>query len=349
MLKEEIRVLRDHIAQLGEGLADHDRLRAQIEKLGATQDRVHQLEVELSDREAAHRGTIQQLERTSRNETGRLKSLYRSTTSFGKKESEIKEWEKKLPARFVNMKGRSRKPEQCTAQDQLHEHQLAEHQLREEQRLAKHQLHERDEQIARLQRQLQDLETVRQNLTTDVQRIPEKDEQITRPSKAAQRNASRARAEASLPQRDRAISRQLRSPKSPPALNQLRVPPQPRLPLDQDQPRAHKTAHDRIPSPNWTSLVLYLKSKLSRSPRLLLGPKPALETKTSPDKTASGATRCFSSLHIQAGTTERHWTRFPRRATPNCATPSTKAEPINKAVFSAKQSPDERLFPPNQP
>ncbi|HBR48685.1 MAG TPA: hypothetical protein DEA71_01245, partial [Nitrospira sp.] len=62
VLKEEIRVLREQIAQLNEGLAHQDRLRAQVKKLEATQERVHQLEVELSDREAAHRGTIHQLE-----------------------------------------------------------------------------------------------------------------------------------------------------------------------------------------------------------------------------------------------------------------------------------------------
>ncbi|MDH5319666.1 MAG: hypothetical protein OEW14_15055, partial [Nitrospira sp.] len=64
VLKEEIRVLREHITQLNEGLADRDRLRAQVAKLDSTQDRVHQLEVELGDREAAHRATIQQLEKS---------------------------------------------------------------------------------------------------------------------------------------------------------------------------------------------------------------------------------------------------------------------------------------------
>ncbi|MDH4153213.1 MAG: hypothetical protein OEV01_05450, partial [Nitrospira sp.] len=60
VLKEEIRVLRDHIAQLNEGLADRDRLRTQVKQLETAQDRIHQLEIELSDREAAHRTTIQQ-------------------------------------------------------------------------------------------------------------------------------------------------------------------------------------------------------------------------------------------------------------------------------------------------
>ena len=43
-------------------MADRDRLRTQVKQFETLQDRVHQLEVELSDREAAHRGTIQQLE-----------------------------------------------------------------------------------------------------------------------------------------------------------------------------------------------------------------------------------------------------------------------------------------------
>ena len=62
VLKEEIRVLREHIVQLNEGLADRDHLRAQMAKFESAQDRVHLLEVELSDREAAHRRRIQQFE-----------------------------------------------------------------------------------------------------------------------------------------------------------------------------------------------------------------------------------------------------------------------------------------------
>ncbi|HBR48684.1 MAG TPA: hypothetical protein DEA71_01240, partial [Nitrospira sp.] len=62
VLKEEIRVLREHVAQLNAGLADRDQVRVRMEKLESAQDRVHLLEVELSDREAAHRRRIQQLE-----------------------------------------------------------------------------------------------------------------------------------------------------------------------------------------------------------------------------------------------------------------------------------------------
>ena len=70
VLKEEIRVLRENIVQLNEGLADRDYLRAQMAKFESAQDRVHLLEVELSDREAAHRRRIQQLEQilTERNQ-----------------------------------------------------------------------------------------------------------------------------------------------------------------------------------------------------------------------------------------------------------------------------------------
>uniref|UniRef100_UPI0011815492 hypothetical protein n=1 Tax=Nitrospira cf. moscoviensis SBR1015 TaxID=96242 RepID=UPI0011815492 len=62
VLKEEIRVLREHVAQLNEGMADREHVRVRMEKLESAQDRVHLLEVELSDREAAHRRRIQQLE-----------------------------------------------------------------------------------------------------------------------------------------------------------------------------------------------------------------------------------------------------------------------------------------------
>ncbi|MDC8450486.1 MAG: hypothetical protein LV473_19315 [Nitrospira sp.] len=70
--KEEIRVLREHIAQLHEGLADRDHFRARVEKLESMQDRVHQLEVELSDREAAHRGALQQFEQSLAERDGRI-------------------------------------------------------------------------------------------------------------------------------------------------------------------------------------------------------------------------------------------------------------------------------------
>ena len=58
----QVRVKREKLAQLKEGLADREQLRARLEKFESVQSRVHQLEVELSDREAAHRGVIQQLE-----------------------------------------------------------------------------------------------------------------------------------------------------------------------------------------------------------------------------------------------------------------------------------------------
>jgi predicted flap endonuclease-1-like 5' DNA nuclease len=46
--------------------------------------------------------------------------------------------------------------------------------------LDEQQLHERDAQIANLQRELHDLHAARQALSKEVQRIPEKDEQIER-------------------------------------------------------------------------------------------------------------------------------------------------------------------------
>ncbi|MBX3302100.1 MAG: hypothetical protein KF693_07785 [Nitrospira sp.] len=187
VLKEEIRVLREHIAQLNQGLADHDRLRAQVAKLDSTQDRVHQLEVELSDREAAHRDTLQQLERSLAERDKRIEKLMPVTHVLREKESEIKEWENKF-TRTVRDHERhvTKLQEQCAAQDQL----------REQHRLAERHLHERDEQIASLQHRLHDLESARQQLTTEVQRIPEKDEQISRLRKRLREMQAELRAEA---------------------------------------------------------------------------------------------------------------------------------------------------------
>ncbi len=171
VMEQEIRVLREHIAQLNEGLADRDRLRAQVVKLESLQGRVHQLEVELSDREAAHRGTIQQFERSITERDRRIEELVPVTHLLRQKESDLQEWERKYErtvreheVEVANLQ------EQCATQDQLR----AQHLLDEQQ------LHERDEQIAALHRQLHDLQAERQRLLEEVQCIPGKDEHIDR-------------------------------------------------------------------------------------------------------------------------------------------------------------------------
>ena len=171
VLKEEIRVLRDHITQLNEGLADRDRLRAQVKQLKAAQDRIHQLEVELSDREAAHRGMIQEIERSLSERDHRIDELVPVTHLLHEKEAAIKEWERTHARTVHELKVETSKlQEQCMAHEQLQ----AQHQL-DEQRVQ-----ERDEQLATLQHELQSLRTERQALQNEVQSIPEKDEQIER-------------------------------------------------------------------------------------------------------------------------------------------------------------------------
>ena len=171
VMKEEIRVLREQIAQLNEGLAHRDRLRARVQKLEATQDRVHQLEVELSDREAAHRGTIQQLEQALTERDRRIDELVPAAHLLHEKEAAIKEWERTHVRAMQDLEAEATKlQESCTVQDQLR----AQHQLDEQQ------LEERDTRIANLQRELKDLQAERQALRKEVQIIPEKDEQIDR-------------------------------------------------------------------------------------------------------------------------------------------------------------------------
>ena len=171
VLKEEIRVLREQIAQLNESLAHRERLRARVKKLEATQDRVHQLEVELSDREAAHRKTIQQLERALADRDLRIDELVPVTHLLHEKEAAIKEWERTHARAVQDLEAETAKlQESCAAQDELR----AQHQLDEQQ------LQTRDAQITNLQRELKDLQVERQALRKDVQSIPEKDEQIDR-------------------------------------------------------------------------------------------------------------------------------------------------------------------------
>ncbi|NGZ11962.1 MAG: hypothetical protein CV088_21775 [Nitrospira sp. LK70] len=188
VMEQEIRVLREHIAQLNEGLADHDRLRAQVAKLRSAQDRIHQLEVELSDREAAHRGTIQQLERSIAERDHRIEELVPVTRLLREKESELQEWERTYARTGHEHEVEVAKlQKQCAAQDQLR----AQH-LRDEQ-----QLHDRDEQIAGLRRQLQDLQAERQNLLREVQGIPGKDGQIDRLQKRLKETRAASRGKAS--------------------------------------------------------------------------------------------------------------------------------------------------------
>lgn len=171
VLKEEIRVLRDHIAQLNEGLADRERLRSQVKQLEAAQDRIHQLEVELSDREAAHRTTIQQLEQSLVDRDRRIEELLPLPHLLREKEAAIKEWEH---THAQTVKTLERETATLLEQNLVYKDLQAQHQL-EEQRVQ-----ERDKQLANLQRELQELHTERDTLRKEVQGIPEKDEQIDR-------------------------------------------------------------------------------------------------------------------------------------------------------------------------
>jgi predicted flap endonuclease-1-like 5' DNA nuclease len=170
-MEQEVRVQREHIAQLNEGLADREQLRARMEKLESAQSRVHQLEVELSDREAAHRGVIQQLEQSMAERDRRIEELMPVTHLLREKQSELKEWERTHARTVQELEGETAKfQEQCAAQDQLRSQHL----------LNEQRLHERDEQIASLHRELHALQAERRTLLKEVQGIPGKDEHIDR-------------------------------------------------------------------------------------------------------------------------------------------------------------------------
>jgi len=171
VLKEEVRILREHIVQLNDSLADRELLRANMKKLESMQDPVHRLKMELSDREAAHLGTIQQLERSLTERDRQIEKLEAVTHLLHEKESEITEWERKYMRTAQEHEGEVVKlQEQCAAQEQL----------REQHRVDEQRLHERDELIASLHRQLHDLQAARQDLLQEVQRLREKDEHIDR-------------------------------------------------------------------------------------------------------------------------------------------------------------------------
>jgi predicted flap endonuclease-1-like 5' DNA nuclease/GTP cyclohydrolase II len=171
VMEQEVRVQREHIAQLNEGLADRDELRARLKQFESVQSRVHQLEVELSDREAAHRGVIQQLEQAIAERDRRIEELVPVTHLLREKQSELKEWERIHARTMQELEGETAKfQEQCAAQDQLRSQHL----------LNEQRLHERDEQIASLHRELHALQAERRTLLEEVQGIPQKDEHIDR-------------------------------------------------------------------------------------------------------------------------------------------------------------------------
>ncbi|CUS34651.1 hypothetical protein COMA2_180001 [Candidatus Nitrospira nitrificans] len=171
MLEQEVRAQREHIAQLNEGLADREQLRARLEKLETVHDRIRQLEVELSDREATHRSVIQQLEQALTERDQRIEELVPATHRLHEKQSEIKEWER-AHARTVE--------ELEDERSKLLEHRAAQEQLRAQHLLIEQRLHERDEQLASLHRELHALQAERHALVNEVRSIPEKDEHIDR-------------------------------------------------------------------------------------------------------------------------------------------------------------------------
>ncbi len=171
VMEQEIRVLREHIAQLNEGLADRDRLRTRLEKLESAQDHVHQLEGELSDREAGHRSAVQQLEQTLAERDRRIEELIPVTHLLRERDAAIKEWERTHARTVQELDVETAKlQEQCATQEQL----------RAQHRLDEQRLQERDEQIASLHRELHALQAERQALSKEVRQIPGKDEHIDR-------------------------------------------------------------------------------------------------------------------------------------------------------------------------
>ncbi len=160
-----------------------------MEKLELVRDRVHQLEVELSDREAAHRGMLQQLERALAERDQRIDKLVPVTHLLREKEATIKEWER-TTSTVRDLEAETTK---------LHEQGVAQDQLRTQHQLDEQQLQERDAQIADLTRKLDDMKTERHKLHKEVQGIPEKDEQIDRLQKRLKELRGTLREKAGVP------------------------------------------------------------------------------------------------------------------------------------------------------
>ena len=170
--KEQERLhLQCRVAELEATVAEADRLRARVEELEPAQGRVHWLEVQLSDRDAEHRSALHQLDSQLADRERRIAELELLQPQLKEQEASLTQWEMKYAHTLTQHEAQiARLEKQLAGQDQLRAQLLLNEQL----------LHERDERIDGLQRQIQELEAQQQGLVGQVKMVGVKEEEITR-------------------------------------------------------------------------------------------------------------------------------------------------------------------------
>ncbi|HSF66016.1 MAG TPA: hypothetical protein VLA67_01160 [Nitrospiraceae bacterium] len=163
--------LERRIAELDATVAEADRLRARVEELEPVQGRVHWLEVQLCDREAEHRATLQQLNSQLAERDRRISQLKPLEQRLQEQEAALAQWEEKYAHALTKRDAEiARLQQQLAAQDELRTQLLLDKQL----------LHERDERINTLQQRIHEIEAQQQGLEHQVQTARETQEEIVR-------------------------------------------------------------------------------------------------------------------------------------------------------------------------
>ncbi|MGH7148375.1 MAG: hypothetical protein ACREIJ_10825 [Nitrospiraceae bacterium] len=169
--EQERHDLQHRVAELEAVVTEADQLRARVEELEPAQGRVHWLEVQLCDQDAEHRAALHQINSQLADRERRIGELEPLSQLLQEREASLTQWETKYAHTLTQHEAQIAKlQKQLAAQDHLRAQLLLDKQL----------LHERDERIDGLQRQIQELEAQQQDLAGQVKMVGEKQEEITR-------------------------------------------------------------------------------------------------------------------------------------------------------------------------
>jgi predicted flap endonuclease-1-like 5' DNA nuclease len=169
--EQELLDLQNRLTEAKGSLAQLDGLRVQVAELEPAQGRVHWLEVQLTEKDVEHRAALHQVDSQLAERDRRIGELERLQPQLKEREALLTQWETKYAHTLAQHEAQLAKlQKQLAAQDQLRAQLLLDEQL----------LHERDERIAGLQHQIQELEAQQQDLAGQVKMAGEKQEEITR-------------------------------------------------------------------------------------------------------------------------------------------------------------------------
>jgi len=202
-MAEELVHQQRRIAELEAELAASDHLRARIHELEPAQGRVHWLEVQLTEKDAHHRTSLQELEQelVRRDQTIReLESLQRQLQTQA---DEVHEWRQRYTT------STERHAKECAGyEERLTKLRSLEADLAQQQELSS----EKDRQIRALKQQGRQLDTLQSELASQAKVVDDKDGEISRLRKrlVEVRAALRIRAEeGTAPRPARQVDHQL--------------------------------------------------------------------------------------------------------------------------------------------